>query len=66
MQDQLQTKPGLGSPSESTHIFVLCRRMGLICEVNGTDDTQSLITIINELHPEPNHLDDLDDGVWEA
>ena len=66
MQDQLQTKQGLGSHSDDTHIFVLCIRMGLICEINGMDDTQSLIIIINELHPEPNHLDDLDDEVWEV
>lgn len=30
------------------------------------DDTLRLIIIINELHPEPNHLDDLDDEIWEV
>lgn len=30
------------------------------------DYTQGLIIIKNGLHPEPSHLDDLDDEIWEV
>lgn len=33
---------------------------------NGVYPESHIIIIINELHPEPNYLDDLDDGICEV